>query len=68
MAKNHTASFMGVNVQPTSEVVRLRMARAEQLGRQLAKHLLSSGADRILEEIRTHAKSNKGVLRTEKSP
>ncbi|VDP87263.1 unnamed protein product [Echinostoma caproni] len=52
MAEDQDALFMGVQVKPICAVARLRMARAESLGRALAKRLLDSGARQILGTIR----------------
>ncbi|THD19692.1 Porphobilinogen deaminase [Fasciola hepatica] len=67
LAEDHEALFMGVHVKPICSVARLRMARAEHLGFELAKRLLSSGADRILETIRAHGKAAEHSSRSEKS-
>ncbi|KAF8567595.1 hypothetical protein P879_09621 [Paragonimus westermani] len=53
LASDSSSVFMGIHVRPTCAVARLRMARAQRLGSVLAAHLLTAGADRILDEIRS---------------
>ncbi|CAL8098302.1 unnamed protein product [Calicophoron daubneyi] len=55
MAKDHSSTFTGIFINPSSPDARLRMARAQSLGRTLAEQLLSKGGAQLLSEIRAQS-------------